>query len=77
MRLRTFALALIVMGAGWATIVQSSTDDVVVLVGNQAEVPTWQIGDWWEYELSGGVDAMELTVSVTGNIRFDVTDIMT
>ncbi len=76
-RLRTFVLALIVLGAGWAAIVQSSTDDIVVLAGNQAEVPTWQIGDWWEYELGGGVDAMGLTVSVTGNIRFDVTELMT
>jgi subtilase family serine protease len=76
-RLRTLTLAVLMILAGSATIVQSASDDTLVHAGNQAEVPTWEIGDWWEYELGGGVDAMGMVVSATGTIRFDVTELMT
>lgn len=76
-KLRSLMLVLIFLVPSSAAVVRSASDDPVVMASNQAEVPTWQIGDWWEYEMGGGVDAMGLTVSVTGNIRFDVTEIMT
>lgn len=77
MRRKAVLLAFIVMLAYSGTVVQSGSDDDHILAGPQAEVPTWQIGDWWDYELGGGVDAMGMMMSAAGNIRFDVTEIMT
>ncbi len=77
MRQGVVLLSFIIVLAGFATVVQPSSDDIVILAGNQAEVPTWLIGDWWEYELGGGVDAMDMTISATGSVRFEVTEIMT
>ncbi len=77
MRNRAVLLTLVLLSTGLGTLVQSASDEPVILAGPQAEVPTWQIGDWWDYELGGGVSAMGTTMSATGNIRFDVTDIMT
>ncbi len=77
MKRKAAIFALIILMAGLGTVVQSASDDAVVLAGPQAEVPAWQIGDWWDYELGGGVDAMGMTMSATGNIRFEVTEIMT
>jgi subtilase family serine protease len=77
MRLKTLILSLVVVLSSAAVIVRSADDGVVIHAGNQAEVPTWEIGDWWDYELGGSVDMMGLTATATGNIRFDVTEIMT
>jgi subtilase family serine protease len=77
MRLRTLVLTLVVVLSSTAVIVRSAYDDAAVLAGNQAEVPTWQIGDWWDYELGGAVDLMGMTATASGNMRFDVTEIMT
>jgi subtilase family serine protease len=77
MRLKTLMLSLVVVLSSTAVIVRSSNDDTVVLAGNQAEVPTWQVGDWWDYELGGAVDMMGMTATATGTIRFDVTETLT
>ena len=74
---RTLMLVLILLVSSSAAVVRSASDDPVVMAGNQAEVPTWQIGDWWDYELGGAVDLMGMTATASGNIRFDVTEIMT
>lgn len=76
-KLRTLMLVLVFLVPSSAVVVRSASDDPVVMAGNQAEVPTWQIGDWWDYDLGGAVDMMGMTATASGNIRFDVTEIMT
>jgi hypothetical protein len=77
MRLKTLMLSLVMVLSSTSVIVRSANDDPVVFAGNQAEVPTWQIGDSWDYELGGAVDLMGMTATATGNIRFDVTETLT
>ena len=74
---RSLMLVLIFLVSSSATVVRSASDDSAVMAGNQAEVPTWHIGDWWDYDLGGAVDMMGMTATASGNIRFDVTEIMT
>lgn len=76
-KLRTLMLVLVFLVPSSAAVVRSASDDSVVMAGNQADVPTWHIGDWWDYDLDGAVDMMGMTATASGNIRFDVTEIMT
>lgn len=76
-RKRAVLLAFMMLLTYSGAVVQSGQIGEHVLAGPQAEVPTWLIGDWWDYELGGGVDAMGALLSATGNIRFEVTEIMT
>lgn len=76
MRLGTAVLAFIVLSACFAVYVRPASDDNDILAGNRAEVPTWLVGDWWEYTLDVGASMPDLTFSGTGIMRFEVSELL-
>ncbi|TET91987.1 MAG: hypothetical protein E3J35_00555 [Methanomassiliicoccales archaeon] len=77
MRFWVTILALVVISACFSTPVRPDSDDNQTLAGNQAEVPTWLVGDWWEYELTGAFADPDINFVGSGSMRFEVSELIT
>lgn len=77
MRIWAGILAFTIIATCFAVPVQPSSDDNVVLAGNQAEVPTWLVGDWWEYNLTATFADPDINFVGYGDMRFDVSELIT